>query len=475
MAFRKYKGPGPGLAPAHADFHRYARAVQAGKHTTHNRQGRGLGFLPPPVDLSHLKGRHLLFGEEQPKLPAQYDLRQQGRVTPVKDQGLAGTCWAFASLGSLESCLLPQESWDFSENNLKNLMSDECPGGYDRRPDEGGNQFMSTAYLARWTGPVTEAQDPYDPYTGGSCEEFAPAKHIQQVVYIPDRKNALDNNNIKEAVMKYGAVYTTFFYGDNYYNPAQSSYYYSGQDYANHAVAIVGWNDNYDRKKFSQRPKANGAFIVKNSWGTDWGQEGYFYISYYDSKVGQNNALFNNAESPAKYNVIHQYDPLGWVASGGYGSTTAWFANMFEAPGAEELQAVAWYVGAADAPCQLYLYIDPQAGNPRTGTLAKNISRTISQPGYYTFTFKKPQALTAGQRFAVVVKQETPGYDYPIPVEMPLEGYSSKATAQAGQGYISEDGATWTDVTEVWADTSVCLKAFGARTTGAAKLTTNPK
>jgi len=475
MATRKNKGSAPQMSQAHRDFHRYAQARQAGTHITHNRQGWGMGFLPPPLDLSHLRGKPLVFGEGLVRLPSEYDLRKLNRVTPVKDQGLAGTCWAFASYGSLESCLLPKESWDFSENNLKNLMSDQCPGGYDRRPDEGGNQYMSTAYLARWTGPVTEAQDPYDPYAGGNCEEFAPAKHIQQVVYIPDRKNALDNNNIKEAVMKYGAVYTTFFYGDDYYNPAQSSYYYSGSDYANHAVAIVGWNDQYDRKKFSQRPKAEGAFIVKNSWGTDWGQQGYFYISYYDSKVGQNNALFNNAESPANYNVIHQYDPLGWVASGGYGSTTAWFANVFTAPAAEEVQAVAWYVGAADAPSQLFLYVDPEPGNPRTGILAKNISRKISLPGYYTYTFKKPQALTAGQRFAVVVKQETPGYSYPIPVEMPLDGYSSQATAEAGQGYISGDGTEWTDITEVWTNTSVCLKAFGSSVSGVGKLTIKPK
>lgn len=463
---KKSKGsvPSPVLAPQHPDFKKYTRAVQAGTHVTHNRQGKGLGFIPPPLDLSYLKGKVLLFGDEPVSLPSQYDLRKLGRVTPVKDQGLAGTCWAFASYGSMESCLLPGKTWDFSENNLKNLMSDECPQGYDRRPDEGGNEFISAAYLARWSGPATEAEDPYDPYAGGSCKEFDPAKHVQQVVYIPDRKNSLDNKTVKQAVMKYGAVYTTFFYGDDYFNPAFNSYYYSGQDYANHAVCIVGWDDNFDRKKFNQRPKANGAFIIKNSWGVDWGQEGYFYISYYDSKIGLNNALFNNAESPSNHNVIHQYDPLGWVASAGFGSTTAWFANMFKAQTAQELQAVAWYVGAAKAPFQLYLYVDPEPGNPRSGTLAKSISRTVDLPGYYTFSFKKAQPLSAGQRFSVVVKQETPGYNFPMPIEMPLDGYSSKATANPGEGYMSQDGATWMDVTDEWADTSVCLKAFGTNT-----------
>ena len=76
--------------------------------------------------------------------------------------GNAGACWAFATYASLESYLMPGENWDFSENNMKNLLSSAYPEGFDRdNPNDGGNEFMSTAYLARWSGPVAESDDPY--------------------------------------------------------------------------------------------------------------------------------------------------------------------------------------------------------------------------------------------------------------------------------------------------------------------------
>ena len=88
--------------------------------------------------------------------PPSYDLRTAGKLPPVRDQSPYGTCWTFATYGSLESCLLPGESWDFSENNLAWFS------GFDWDPYEGGgNYWMSTAYLARWDGPIREADDPY--------------------------------------------------------------------------------------------------------------------------------------------------------------------------------------------------------------------------------------------------------------------------------------------------------------------------
>lgn len=117
------------------------------------------GFVPTPVDLSHLSD----VSAGHVSAPAYYDLRTLNRVTDVRDQGHEGTCWAFATYASLESYLLPEENRDFSENNMKNLLSSAYPEGFDYTPDEGGNHLMSTAYLARWSGPVDEADDPYDP------------------------------------------------------------------------------------------------------------------------------------------------------------------------------------------------------------------------------------------------------------------------------------------------------------------------
>ena len=148
--------------------------------------------------------------------PAYYDLRSLKKVSQsIKDQGTSGTCWAFATYESLESFLMPRENWDFSENNLKNLLTSAYPGGFDYI--EGGNMFMSTAYLARWSGPVKEIDDPYNPYSGMSPNNLPIQKHVQNVSFYPDRNGPMDNNEIKSAVMNYGVVYTTINYDPTFY------------------------------------------------------------------------------------------------------------------------------------------------------------------------------------------------------------------------------------------------------------------
>ncbi|MCM8756975.1 MAG: lectin like domain-containing protein, partial [Candidatus Omnitrophica bacterium] len=393
------------MAPVNPDFLRY-QSIHGGQLAGDVVDGLGLGFVPPMVDLSHLAKGKALPAEPGVSAPRKYDLRGLGKLTGVRNQGSAGSCWAHATYASLESCLLPGETWDFSENHMKNLLSKDYPEGFDRGHADGGNHFMSTAYLARWTGPVKESDDPYNPNSGTSPTNLSPVKHIQQVLFLPSRTGPLDNETIKTAIQTYGAVYTSMYFVNSSYVSSKYAYYYNGSYSSNHAVAIVGWDDDYSKSNFSGSasglPAGNGAFIVKNSWGSSWGQSGYFYVSYYDSRIGSYNAVFCQATAVSEYTYIYQYDPLGWVTNTGFGSTIAYCANVFKAVAAgKTLKAVSFY--AVDAPLNYEVKVYTNVSeSPTSGTLARSSSGTLSSAEYHTVTIS-PLSLTPEEKFSVVL------------------------------------------------------------------------
>jgi len=216
----------------------------------------------------------------------------------------------------------------------------------------------------------------------------------------------------------------------------------------------------FSRKNFSEVPPGNGAFIVKNSWGTDWGDCGYFYISYYDSKAGNGSSVFT-AENQDNYENIYQYDPLGWVSSLGYKNvTTAWCANVFTAKSEEVLKAVSFYTTDSNCYYDLYIYTNPDSGPiNQTGPVFSK-SGTSLTAGYHTILLDSEVRLTTGQNFSTVLKLTNSEYNYPVALEKPKEDWSSKAKANAGESFISSKGINWTDVNESFANSNVCIKAF---------------
>jgi len=448
------------MAPLNPDFVAY-QATDTTMATSAGGTPIPAGLTPSPLDLSHLDedaGDPASMEASASSYPATYDLRDQGRVTAVKDQGGAGSCWAFATLASLESYLLPGESTDYSENNMKNILSNSYFEGFDRAWDAGGNRDMSTAYLARWSGPVNEADDPYNPNSGKITTGLTVRKHVQDVYFLADRTSATDNDEIKQFIQDYGAVYVGIYWGDDYYNSATYGYYNPGYlADGGHAIALVGWDDTYSADSFNYNPGMDGAFIAKNSWGTGWGDAGYFYISYADPTISS--LTMYTGEAVTNYDNIYQYDPLGWTTLAGYSDTTAWFANIFTADGEENLDAVSFYSGQYNSPYEVYIYKDPSSG-PTDGTLVAYTSGTMTMPGYHTVDLPQSVSLSAGDRFSAVVKLTTPGWYYPIPVEYPIPDYSSKATASPGESYVSSDGSTWNDLTGSVSDGNVCVKAF---------------
>jgi C1A family cysteine protease len=447
--------PDPGnahasLAPLSPAFLRSQFATPLGAAV-----GQGLGGDLSPRDFAYSAGMQVPPGIVIVDPGQTYDLRTLGRVTSVKNQGPYGTCWSFAGCGSLESCLLPGETRDFSEDNLLRKS------GFDLDPYYGGGHiWMSMAYLVRWGGPVNESEDAYgDSYTPAG---LTPRKHVQEVSVLPLRGSPFDNDNVKLAVIASGGVDASMgFYGSDsgsaYYNPTTASYYYYGDAPNNHEVLIVGWDDNYPAANFATAPPGNGAFIVKDSRGSAFGQDGYIYVSYFDSVLGRVNnpmAVFSKAEPTSNFTGIYQYDPLGHVNVVGFNNSTAWFANIFNATASSALGAVGFYTEAPNTAYEIYT-----GTSLATRTLAT--SGALANMGYHTVTLPSPVGITQGKPFVVAVKVTSPGTLYPIAVEYPIIGYSSAATAGPGQSYYSEDGSNWLDsTTDLDSNLNVCLKAY---------------
>jgi hypothetical protein len=359
----------------------------------------------------------------------------------------------------------------YSENNLKNLAD------FDYTCCAGGDSAMSTAYLARWgttmtdstgsaiyAGPVTSASDPYNLSCTSSPTTSQIAMHVQNVYFLPLKQSPLDNNAIKSALMTYGGVFTGFEWNvtaglapSAYYNPTTAAYYdgnIADKNTANHAVTIVGWDDNYSKMNFSTTPPGNGAWIVKNSWGTSFGQSGYFYVSYYDLNMGyQENSVFT-AEPTTNYTTNYQYDPFGMEGGVGSGnSSTAYGANVFTADSTGTLNAVSFWAPVEDTQYTAQVYVNPtNSSNPTSGTLMSTISGTASNAGfsyagYYTESLSTTVPLTKGEKFAVVVKFTTPGDNDPVPVQYKEAGYDDNApNAIPGQSFYSLDGTSWNDL-----------------------------
>ncbi len=244
-------------------------------------------------------------------LPRRYSSVDAGLITSVKSQSPYGTCWAFSAISAAETEFIKRNEAPLSETNFSEfqhiyfayhksadplgLTSSDQANDEPDYLDAGGNGYTSTFTMAKWAG-LSDENDSLLTYYG----ELSSRALSNQYAYLYDSvhlENAYwisikDTADIKNMLINLGAATISYYHDDLFFNEETNAYYNNENEYSNHSVTLVGWDDDYPKENFSITPQNNGAWLIKNSWGKYWGDNGYFWLSYEDTSIANQTIFF---------------------------------------------------------------------------------------------------------------------------------------------------------------------------------------
>lgn len=398
------------------------------------------------------------------ELPISYDLRniENGYLPEVKSQGSIGSCYTFAANTILESFMKKNYSrfYDFSERHMEYSYNKDFLNGVVNNEAANkkfgyGNHLIVASYYETLKGPIAESEMPFE--NNEDLIDFNSLSGKTTLVDVNSIKYLTGAEEIKKHILNYGPVATDMYFIEKYYNKATFSYYYDGSsgDYVNHAVTIIGWDDNYSKNNFKEgvKPENDGAWIIMNSYGSNFGEQGFFYVSYYDTSVTSSNyGILDVDLYPEDNSYYHDY--LTGNSSVGFSSSTGWGANTFKRDTSKTNEYLTEIGINFFRPTNYEIYLVQTNEEVTEENISNNktliASGTIDYAGFATIKLDTPILLTTSN-YTLIGKFSAldTTFLYPIPVSLVSSNPSSiyyEMTTTSGKSYVSPKGTTWYDL-----------------------------
>ncbi len=423
-------------------------------------------------------------------LPKTFDLLSAGRGNSVRNQSSYNACWTFAASSSGETSLIdarPHINLSEMHTAFYPFFSDEgmCFEGMENTDTFGYmpfNELMNAGGLvnavtnlwSQWKGPIDEDKLSYVDIDLFYNKEYAESfyrmadYHLENAYMFDYNKDGTNRdavcNLIKQFLYKGNAVDVSFF-TKGYDENTNAAYTYYDHCLSNHSVTIVGWDDNYTADNFDGN---TGAWLVKNSWGTNFGDAGYFHIAYADTTHGSF-AVYDLGEN-TNYATNYQHDSfMPTQAMAADNDTTvnkpSYMANIFTAEESQQIEAISTYILNPATDYEITIYTDlKDMSDPTSGTASAVTKGTSQLTGYLTLELDENVIVDKGESFAVVVSLYCENSKYVLPVESTvvlekdgeivedvLGNFTTyeqicKFTSE-NESFYSENGSDWTDVT----------------------------
>ena len=419
-------------------------------------------------------------------IPSKYDMREHGAITSVKNQSGHGTCWAHSSAAAAETDIIGvMPDVDLSEMHTA-FYSYAGSGQIEPPSDDinellnfGGNSATVVNLWSQWIGPEFESVMPYNDISALRDADYevgiknTGVFHLENAVlmdYDKDRSNFNEVNTfIKRSVMEGHGVDASFCANsEKYYDSVYaSSNCKKSPRFANHAVVIAGWDDSYPAAKFKVKPEGDGAWLVKNSWGSDYGKDGYIWISYYDHSICEFTTY--DMGDRKNYDKIHQVDsfvPVQTLAAGEdeaglENGCPSYMANIFQYNSPHQVEAISTYFMNPSTDYEITVYKDlADPADPSSGTPSSVTKGHSDLTGYFTIDLDEPVPIGKDQKFSVVVKISSAQSPFVVPLETVIiaeehdthiiESLGSYTTYEGicsytgdNESFFSADGVNW--------------------------------